>query len=209
MNIEKLCLHNAEVCKLLGEHQKKETWNIIAKIVRSRIQNLGQGFDGWGSHGGGALGVGLVTNLLRYYEALGDVQMLSTIVCVLRDRCQTLQYGKRRGWFLLPPNQEAKYDNYIRRYAELMYGWGLLTMRAELNKHLIRSIPQIESGTAEASDVSDENQSSAGIAFVIQCPRCGSNSEFGTNVCRSCQDYAFRCALCDQAVRGLFTVCDW
>jgi hypothetical protein len=32
-------------------------------------------------------------------------------------------------------------------------------------------------------------------------------TEAGTNVCRSCQDYAFRCGLCDQAVRGLFTVC--
>lgn len=208
VKMESLCLHNAEVCKLLGEHQKKETWNIIAKVVRSRIQRLGQGFDGWGGQGGGALGVGLVSNLLRYYEALGDVQMLSTLVCILRDRRQTLQYGKRRGWFLLPPDQDTKYDTYIRRYAELLYGWGLLTIRAELNKHLIHSVPQIESGGVEAPEGPDEKGSSSGFAFMIQCPRCGGNSEFGTNYCRSCQDWAFRCALCDQAVRGLFTVCE-
>jgi len=205
--IESRCLHNANVCHELGEHQKKETWNVIAKIVRSKIQRLGQGFDGWGGLGGGALGVGLVSHILHYYEALGDVQMLSTLVCVLRDRRQTLQYGRRRGWFLLPPDQDTRYDGYIRRYADILYGWGLLTIRAELNKHLVRPVPQIESCGAEAVDGPDEKQSSA-IAFVIECPRCANDTEFGTNYCRSCQDYAFRCALCDQAVRGLFTVCD-
>lgn len=207
LKIESRCLHNAEICEQLGEHQKKETWNIIAKIVRSRIQHLGQDF-GWGGLGGGALGVGLVNNILRYYEALGDVQMLSTLVCVLRDRQQTLQYGRRRGWFLLPPDQDMRYDAYIRRYADILYFWGLLTIRAELNKHLVRSVPPTESAGLVAVDGADENLSSPGIAFVIKCPRCANDSEFGTNYCRSCQDYAFRCALCDQAVRGLFTVCD-
>ena len=209
VNIERRCFHNANVCERLGEHHKKETWNVAAKIVQSRIQCLGQGFDGWGGLGGGALGVGLVSNILRYYEALADVQMLSTLVCVLRDRRPENRIGGRRGWFLLPPDQDMRYDSYIRRYADILYGWGLLTKRAELNKHLIRSIPMFECGGLESTDADDEKPcSSQGIGFVIKCPRCSCDSTFGTNYCRSCRDYAFRCALCDQAVRGLCTVCD-
>jgi Zinc-ribbon, C4HC2 type len=201
-NIERRCLHNANVCERLGEHQKKETWIVVSKIVRSRIQRLGQGFDGWGGLGGGSLGVGLIDNILRYYEALGDVQMLSTLVCVLRDR------SGQRGWFILPTDQGMRYDAYIRLYAHILYGWHLLTIRAELNKHLVRSAPMLEYGGLDAADVVNNKDSSPGIAFVIKCPRCSNDNEYGANYCRSCRDYSFRCALCEHAVRGLFTVCE-
>ena len=210
VNIERRCFHNANVCERLGEHQKKETWIVVSKIVRSRIQRLAQGFDGWGGLGGGSLGVGLVANILRYYEALGDVQMLSTLVCVLRDKRPTItpQYGGQRGWFILPADQDMRYDAYIRLYARILYGWRLLTIRAELNKHLVRSAPMVEYGGLDSTDAVNEIHSSPGIAFVITCPRCSNDNELGSNYCRACRDYSFRCALCDHAVRGLFTVCD-
>lgn len=183
-----------------------ETWKLVAKVIRNRIENSGHGFDGWGGAGGGALGVSLVGNLLRFYESLGDVQMLSTLVCVLRIKRQERKIGKGHGWYLLPPDTDARYDLYIRRYADLLYGWGLLTIRAELNKHLVRTMSPVDSGLVEVTDRIDESVSSAGIALVFKCPRCAEISEFD-NRCRSCNDYAFRCAICDNAVRGLFTVC--
>lgn len=209
--IVSLCLHNAKVSHRFGEVQKMETWNLIANIVRSRAQCSSQGFDGWGGGGGGALGVGLVGNILRYYETLGDVQMLSTLICVLRDRRRTLRRGEQQGWFLLSPDQALKYDTYIRRYADLLYGWRLLTLRTELNKHLIRSFQDIEVGFTSTTETTNESRVYAHLSFLIRCPRCGTivNNESGANYCESCQDYAFRCALCDQAVHGVFTFCEW
>lgn len=204
--IEEICTCNAEVCRSLGQLAKMETWQLVATIVRNRRKHTGQGFDGWGGVGGGALAVGLLGNLLRYYESLGDVQMLSTLVCVLRSQQQTKSNGKGRDCFLLPEDQDAKYDLYIRRYADLLYGWGLLTIRAELSKHLVRAISSTEYDRTEFSDGFDEGQAYGGIAFVFRCPRCAGSSEFG--YCLSCKEYAFRCVICDIAVRGLFTVCD-
>lgn len=202
------CLHNANVCKRLNETEKGEVWELLAQTVTSRLSEMGDSFGGWGGAGGGALGAGLVDSFLRFYESLGDVQMLSTMVCVLRGTHGKAQTTGNSGWSLLPTGQEEKYDTYIRRYADLLYGWGALTTRAELNKHLIRALPQTEAGQAALGGESEEGRRSPGIALVFTCPKCGNEAEFGTNVCRSCQDYAFRCGLCDNAVRGLFTVCE-
>lgn len=205
--IEEVCNHNADVCKSLGEHAKMDTWKLVARVARNRMKNARHGFDGWGGVGGGALGVGLVGNLLRFYESLGDVQMLSTLVCVLRRKHQVISNGKGSGWLLLPPNQDARYDLYIKRYAELLYGWGLFTIRVELNKHLVRTDASAEQGGAEiGADGLGQSPSSEGIALVFTCPRCAGASDLG--YCSSCNDFAFRCAICDNAVRGLFFVCD-
>jgi hypothetical protein len=174
--------------------------------VESQRDDEGKRFNGWGGNGGGALGVDLVSNLLGYYEALGDVQMLATIFCVLS--------GGHRGTrsktqpYLLPQGLEesAKYDAYIKKYAELLYSWGLLSIRAELNKHLLR-IPTRREGE-QSMEEKTETGRIPGIAVVFKCPQCGRDADFNTNMCRTCQDFAFRCSICDNAVRGLFTVCD-
>jgi hypothetical protein len=196
------------VCKVFGEIEKAEVWELLAQIVDSRLTEMGDAFDGWGGRGSGALGAGLVDTFLRYYETLGDVQMLSTMVCVLRgnrDKARAIAGGSR--WSILPKGHDEKYDTYIRRYADLLYGWGALTIRAELNKHLVRVLPLTEAGQSAQGGELDDGRS-PGIALVFTCPRCGNEAEFGTNICRWCQDYAFRCGLCDNAVRGLFTVCE-
>jgi hypothetical protein len=202
-NIKRICLHNASVCETFRETEKEGVWNLLAQIVDSQMDDEGKMFNGWGGNGGGALGVDLVSNLLRYYEGLGDVQMLATIFCVLSGGHRNTH---RKGHpYLLPQSQEEKYDAYIRKYAELLYSWGLLSIRAELNKHL--RIPPRQGGDLSMEEKTETGRS-PGLAVVFVCPRCGRDADFNTNMCRTCQDYAFRCSICDNAVRGLFTVCD-
>lgn len=226
--IKRICLHNASVCADLGENEKEGVWNLLAETVERQIDDAGkQSYNGWGGNGGGALGVELVGNLLKYYEARGDCQMLATMACVLsggrrsaiRKQTQIMEDDDRP--FLLPRDQDEKYDMYIRKYADLLYEWGLLSLRAELNKHLVRvpvttisSDPYTSAAPTSAKQMGtiDENLNGdgrfPGIAVVFQCPKCGDETEFNTNVCRRCQDFAFRCTICDNAVQGLFTACD-
>jgi hypothetical protein len=156
----------------------------------------------------------MVANLLRYYEALGDAQMLSTIVCVLqsrphisgaRSRAKPL-LSQHRG--LLPSNQDDKFDTYIRRYADLLFSWGLLTTRAELNKHLASTPHGFGSNPAgDGPWFDDGRQTAATVAQAITCPRCLTETG-GSNFCLVCRDFAFRCIICENAVRGLFTSCE-
>ena len=180
-------MHNAKVCEELGEMPKMGTWRLVSKVVQNKRNRRGRGFDGWGE----ALGGNLIGSLLTFYESLGDVQMLSSLVCVLRDNGQC-----RRKLFILPKDHSSRYDLYIRCYSDLLYGWGLLTKRAELVKHLTQSI---------LLDEVNDDEGMGGLAFDIECPQCSGNTHFG--YCRPCNDFSFRCTICDNAVRGLFTVC--
>jgi hypothetical protein len=177
--------------------------------------------DGLSSHsfgslasGGLALGSKMVANLLLYYEALGDAQMLSTIVCVLQSRSYSVGELTRVKspsglWSLLPPNQEDKFDTYIRRYADLLFSWGLLTTRAELNKHLVSTPRGFRSKWPAGVDsgFDEGHQAATSITHAITCPRCLRETR-GSNFCPFCRDFAFRCVICDNAVRGLFTSCE-
>lgn len=203
-NIKRICLHNASVCETFGETEKEGVWKLFAQIVDDQMDDEDKTFNGWGGNGGGALGVDLVSSLLRYYECLGDVQMLATIFCVLSGGHRSTRRAGQT--YLLPQGQDEKYDAYIRKYAELLYSWGLLSIRAELNKHLIR-IPSTREGDLSTEEKSEAGRS-PGFAVVFLCPRCGQDADTNANMCRNCQDYAFRCSICDNAVRGLFTVCD-
>lgn len=232
-SIRKRCLHNAAVCAEQKETEKEGVWNLLAQTIEGQMDQWEkQTFNGWGGKSGGSLGVGLVRNLLKYYEARRDSQMLATLVCVLSG-------GRRRPPamdsdslplqddrpFLLPEDPSGKYDLYIRRYAELLYSWGLLTRRAEVNKHLVRNpIAQDTAFVRLSKNRSQVNKSRAsyhadpaptlpwnkspGIGWNITCPQCGEDTDFNTNFCRKCRDFAFRCSLCNNAVRGLFTVCE-
>lgn len=207
--IKEICKHNARVCAKIGDSGKEGVWQLLAQMVDRRLNERPDAFNGWGGKGGGALGVDLVANIMRYYETLGDVQMLATVVCVLSGgrRNQRQQDGSRGHLYLLPTGQDQKYDAYIRKYSDLLYGWGLLVKRAELKKHLVQHVQHSEGMFHDAAAVANKGRS-PGIAIVFSCPRCGEEAEFGTNICRSCQDFAFRCSICENGVRGLFTVCD-
>lgn len=221
--IKRLCLHNAAVCAELSETEKEGVWRFLAQTVERQMEERGkQTFNGWGGDGGGALGVELVRNMLEYYERLGDSQMLATMTCVLSGgRRSTGNEGRP---YLLPLDKDEKYDLYIRKYADILYAWGLLSLRTELNKHLVR-VPKDEQVATQVTcpppilnvdefQKTDPQKSllpgrSPGIAVVFQCPQCGQETDFNTNVCRYCDDFAFRCSLCDNAVQGLFTACDY
>ena len=199
--IKALCLHNATVCKKFGEEGKEGVWKLLVQMVDRRLHERPDDFNGWGGKGGGALGVELVASLMRYYETLGDVQMLATMVCVLSGGRPRTKDDTREHLHLLPKGHDEKYDTYIHRYSDLLFGWGLLVKRAELNKHLVSRIQENDGKTLN-------EKSQSGIALVFTCPRCGKDAELGTNVCRSCQDFAFKCSICENGVRGLFTVCE-
>ena len=134
--------------------------------------------------------------ILAHYEKLGDLQMLATMVCVL---------GK-----LLNPSYVAKYDRYIRCYAELLHRWGALEKRAEVLKCL--------GLCAGANDKKDnyrkEENSELEIKFSTSCRRCGKPNDpaYTSNnskhlYCPRCNDYIFKCSICQMAVRGSFLVC--
>lgn len=209
--IQDACLHNAGVCAALGEIGKSQTWELLAKATESGFSTSHTTYDGWGGIGGDALSFELVGNVFNYYEWLGDVQMLATMVCLLRPTSQDA--GKEnvsktsKPWSLLPKGQDDKFDMYIRRYADLLYSWGMLTTRAELNKHLVL-IPNPSEGGMVAAGQSNENRVIPSIAFCFTCPICSKETIPGKNFCSTCQDYAFRCIICDTAVRGLFTACE-
>lgn len=204
-----ICIYNSNVCLEFGQHEKANTWSILPHAVENHLLDTGcnDSFSGWG---GTEIGRELVTSLLRYYESEGDIQMVASMICVLKtgyrgDSCH-------RFTSLLPADQNDKYDLYIQRYAELVFRWGLLTKRVELLKHLSRhsSSPdrlQLPSSSAVINTVTDA-PTKYGISFGGSCQRCGGAvSTSDSNICSNCHDCAFRCILCDNAVRGLCTVC--
>lgn len=197
----RICRHNAQVSKECGSPEKEDVWNLLAEIVENQMDDEGKVFNGWGGKGGGALGVEMAANFFQFYEAIGDIQMLATMFCVLnggRDRIKgdhpnLLTHGR-------------VYDNYIKRYAELLHAWDLLNVRAELNKHLTRKQFEFDFQWMEGSQGTAAPRT---LGIGLSCPRCNSEVDPGTNVCGRCRDWAFRCSICDNAVRGLFTFCDY
>lgn len=183
--IRDICFHNAEVCMTLGQSEKANVWNLLSQMADIVLDN----FNGWGGAYGASLGHDLVASFLDYYQAQGDVQMLATMVCVLSG-------GRRKviteGNALLPASHEDRYDMYIRRYADVLSSWRLASLRAELNKHLVQRLPGNAGGTVD---------------LVVWCSTCHQEAIDGTDICRMCRNYAFRCSICDIAVRGLFTMC--
>ena len=186
-----VCLHNAQVCTEYRQTEKGNVWDLLAQMAENTLEDEHDNFNGWGGAYGGALGHNLISSFLDYYEAKGDVQMLATMVCVLSG-------GQRQkvstGFSLLPASHEDRYDMYIRQYADLLYGWRLMSTRAELNKHLVQRLPE-----------TDDQFTAIDVAFW--CNQCQREVAAGNAVCKQCGNYTFRCSICDIAVRGLFTVC--
>lgn len=217
-----LCIYNAAVCIDLNQKDKADTWSLLGQTVEHMGRDLHNNFDGWGGPGGGALGKEIVAGILKYYELHGDVQMLATIVCVLSggvgrntitDKDQRLTNSYVRN---LLPEDDRRLDSYITRYATLLYQWGKITTRAELNKHLAQSSHESNrnrvlggEGRLQKNFVSPPESSpdSPGVTFAPLCPRCQKPANTETNVCEECKQYAFKCSICETSIRGLFTTC--
>ncbi|KAG7356776.1 zinc-ribbon C4HC2 type domain containing protein [Nitzschia inconspicua] len=214
--IRRLCLHNAKVCEELADDEKENVWKLFAETIQGQINDDDKIFSGWGGKGGGALGVDMIAHFFDYFEKLGDFQMLATMFCVLSGGHREGK-SKSHGYFL-PKGRDTVYDTYIIRYAELLYSWGLLNVRAELNKHLkfppaknfefeflSRETHELSSGEGKNISVSSFG---GGLALIFLCPVCQSEVPSKSGFCFRCQDFAFRCSICDLAVRGLCTFCE-
>jgi hypothetical protein len=125
--------------------------------------------------------------------------MLASIYCVLDA------IGSRGGG-ILPEKHGDDYDNYIRRYTELLYGWGLLNVRAEVSKHL--SMKASRYLNEVILQVSDNTERDSGFGIVISCPKCASEVNRDTNFCTNCRDWALRCSICENSVREMLTLCE-
>jgi hypothetical protein len=129
---KRICSHNASVCRTAGQLRKSQVWDLLSQIVNRQV-GLEENFNGWN---GTSLGTNLIRNIFRYYESRGDVQMLATMVCVLRRR----KFDQDDISVL--DESEEMYDAYIRQYASLLYCWGLLFVRAQVVKYLVH--PDLE-----------------------------------------------------------------
>lgn len=231
-----LCVYNAAVCMDLNQKDKADTWSLLGQTVEHMAKDLHNNFDGWGGPGGGALGKDIVAGILQYYELHGDVQMLATIVCVLsggvgrhevRDKDQSSREGLTNSYVRnLLPEDDRRLDSYITRYATLLYQWGKITTRAELNKHLAQSSHESNRKQVLGGEVlvpigsgdegrllkhfissPESSHDSPGVTFAPLCPRCQKPANTETNVCEECKQYAFKCSICENSIRGLFTTC--
>jgi len=231
-----LCIYNAAVCLDLGQKDKADTWSLLARTVEHMGKDLHNSFDGWGGPGGGALGKEIVAGVLQYYDLHGDVQMLATIVCALSggigrhavgDTSQSSRTERNNSYVRnLLPDDDRRLDSYITRYASLLYRWGKITTRAELNKHLAQSLKSSSRNQFVGGEVlvpigpGDEGRlqkdffappeyplDSPGVTFAPLCPRCLKPANPETNVCEECKQYAFKCSICETSIRGLFTTC--
>ena len=210
----KLCLHNANVSRLLHQKEKADVWLLLAQLLENTTNLYSDGYDGWNSILEGALGCDMVEQILNYYENLGDVQMLATIVCVLSGGKHKHKNLNQIPMKSLLKDHVRKYDSYIYRYAAVLYRWGLIDIRSELIKHMTYSIPgaggehiiPLDEMQDQCSIVPNDGVA-PGLSFATICPRCKKSSASESNLCSSCNDYAFRCSICTNSVRGLFTVC--
>lgn len=200
-----ICLHNAKCATALGQTGKADVWNMLAEIIRSISGNFYDDFDGWHNINGSALGRELIGNILRYYEINGDVQMLATIITVFDvhscNRSSEQADLDLSSLFDLLLPYDVCHDLYIHFYSQLLYRWGKLITRAELNKHLSQRAMYCDS-----YGVSTSSQKNKDI-FVPCCQRCNRLANPETNICQYCNEYAFRCSICTNAIRGLYTVC--
>lgn len=206
INIKTTCIHNAAISRKFNESGKADSWELLSGVIDHQLLASGNSYDGWSGPGGGALGEGMVSSLFRYYESLGDVQMLATMVCVLRGSVHLR--AEESQFYLLPRNRNENYNAYIRRYADLLYAWGMLNTRADINKHLLFDRLSVEYSSEYPTGVVGIEEKSPGIALVFTCPHCGKETDSSSGFCHSCQDFAFRCIICDNAVRGLFILCE-
>ena len=192
----KICMHNGKAAFNIGQHRKADVWNLLAEVLDNMTNCIGDEFDGWKGLGSGSLGRNLVKEILVFFERQGDVQMLATIVSVIGNGRNSLLWRENsvNNEELLLPSDDKRCDIYIHLYANMLYSWGLIETSTELKKHL-RSCPSYDPIVE------------SGITVVPRCLECDKELSPNTKVCNNCNSYAFKCSICTNPVRGLFTVC--
>jgi len=216
-----LCGKNAQVYLDYGQKGKADTWTLLAQTIESFSTFQMDKTNGWGGDKD-ALTTGIVEQVLLFYERQGDFQMLASILCVLtfgQDRRTLFKQSKER-YQLLPNFDERRYDNYLHRYSALLYGWGLLTVRAEITKRLAYSTPgaggeivmKLERNVFgdlenDKCTIIPNSGVAPGITFAALCMKCMEPVDDVNNTCPKCNEYALKCSMCCMPVRGACTWC--
>ena len=162
---------------------KAETWGVLSGIIGMETKD--DDGDGMNSNGDEDTVGTIVENILQYYESLGDVQMVSTVL-------------EGAGRSVLPPNKQHKYDLCLQRYADILLCWRLFAKHAEVKKRYSHLTP--------SSLVEQDFAITSAIRTCFWCDDC--NEEvINSPRCPKCNTYLFRCAISDVPVRGVFTFC--
>lgn len=118
-----ICVHNGTNTKS-EEHDTKDrkavVWNLLAEVLDNLNSDIGDEFDGWKGFANGSLGRNLLGEMFRYYELQRDVQMLATIVSVIRNGPinKDERFGIRNSNLLLPRDDD-ECDKYIDLYSNM------------------------------------------------------------------------------------------
>uniref|UniRef100_A0A1A9WBJ0 RWD domain-containing protein n=1 Tax=Glossina brevipalpis TaxID=37001 RepID=A0A1A9WBJ0_9MUSC len=89
---------------------------------------------------------------------------------------------------LIRPCKMALFDEFKKAYAEILFGWQLLTKRSLILKHTMYTKVQPQ-----------------GLEFVSECSNC--NKPKRTPACSSCQRPVLFCTLCGLPVKGAANAC--
>ena len=68
-----LCAHNAHIANSVGQKDKANVWMLLSETAENVASNANDAFDGWHGLGDGAIGRDIIENILKFYEAQGDV----------------------------------------------------------------------------------------------------------------------------------------
>lgn len=123
-----------------------------------------------------------------------------------------------------PPHQPqaskaADYDRYLLSYAELLYQWGALETRAEVLKRLSTATATARATTSVANKGKGGGAPATAVVaqapkpelvIAVRCRACqaeGGRVDPVRGVCTACKAVAFRCVVCELAVRGQSMFC--
>ena len=188
---KEICIHNGNAALKVGQDKKANIWKLLSEVLDNMANGASDGYDGWKGFRFDSLGRNLLQEILNYYERQGDVQMLATIVAVVGNG--KFNWDSNEDVLLL--ENVKRCDVYIHLYANMLYSWGLVETSAELKKYM-------QSSLSAAS--CDELR---GLTFAPRCLECDMTLPANTSICQNCKTFAFKCSICTNPVRGLFTVC--
>ena len=73
IHTSRLCEYNSNIAKSVGQDDKANVWMLLSETAENVANNKNDAFDGWHGLGDGAIGRDVIKNILKFYEAQGDV----------------------------------------------------------------------------------------------------------------------------------------
>ncbi|GMH60923.1 hypothetical protein TrLO_g13644 [Triparma laevis f. longispina] len=168
--VASICENNARVYRSFQAEEKAAVWDLLSILLTPTPSDDVDDVDVYGD---------IVSRIMSYYKSVGDVQILSAVLCLLRSVSKEPQ-----------EKFNGEHDRLLRAYAEILGSWGKIRNRTAICKRI----------TPKAQE------EPLGLDIGFLCSRCG-NVANDKNVCSSCRDFAFRCGVCNNRVKGAFISC--